>query len=237
MGSEHCASVDVWFWSLDVEPAEVEHLWTLLSEAERDRAERFFQKRDRDRWIVSRGRTRELLASVVNASAVTLAFGEEAHGRPYLRDANAPTPSFNVSHSDNLAALAVSFDARVGLDVEKIRPIDDEEIAWALSPAERGQLSVTAPEMRLETFFRFWTLKEAFMKGTGLGAALPLHDFDISFAGPALVRVAGSPEEPPCWRFGETVPPGGMRAAVAARTEGRDLRVTWHTSPGVNDRI
>lgn len=36
-----------------------------------------------------------------------------------------------------------------------------------------------ASEERNELFFRYWTLKESFMKATGLGMKLPLDSFSI----------------------------------------------------------
>jgi 4'-phosphopantetheinyl transferase len=228
--------VDVWFWSLDAGTDETDRLARLLSPDESARAARFFRPLDRDRWTVSRGRTRELLAAVLDTSPAAIAFGQEGDGRPYVAGDFARTPSFNISHSRNIGALAISFDARVGVDVEAIRPIEETDIAWALSPAERLALEKTDAAERLETFFRFWTLKEAFMKGIGLGAALPLHDFDMGLEGPGLIRLEGASHEPARWRFAEAVPSAGMRGAVAARTDGRALDVEWRPDTGVNDK-
>lgn len=229
-------SVEVWFWSLDAGTDETERLTRLLSPEESARAARFFHPLDRDRWIVSRGRTRELLAAVLDTSAAAISFGQEVQGRPFVVGPFPRTPYFNVSHAQDVGALAISFDAPVGIDVEAIRPIEDTEIAWALSPAERSALDKKAAADRLETFFRFWTLKEAFMKGMGLGAALPLHDFDMGLEGPELVRLEGASNEPARWRFEEAVPAAGMRGAVAARTDGRSLGVAWRPAAGLNDK-
>jgi 4'-phosphopantetheinyl transferase len=132
--------------------------------------------------------------------------------------------SFNLSHSADVAALAIS--ATRVVDVE-IYARSSDEIERALSIAERLELAEAADALQLETFFRFWTLKEAFMKGTGLGASLPLHDFDVSPAGPGLLRLKSAPTEPGRWRFDEFVPKPGIRAALAARTDDRDLVVQW----------
>lgn len=236
MAKNNRVHVDVWFWSLDAGRDETDRLARLLSPAETAKAAGFFRPLDRDRWIVSRGRTRELLAAVLDVSPAAISFGQEVQGRPFIAGPFPRTPSFNVSHSQDVGALAISFDAPVGIDVEAIRPIEDAEIAWALSPAERSALGKTAAADRLETFFRFWTLKESLMKGMGLGAALPLHDFDMGLEGPELVRLEGASNEPARWRFEEAVPAAGMRGAVAARTDGRSLGVAWRAAAGVNDK-
>lgn len=220
-------SVAIRAWVWEARPEEAAVFWDVLSEDERARAGRFFKDIDRQRWIVSRGRTREILGSLVGIEAASIQFGVGAKGRPFLAAQGAPVPSFNLSHSGSVGLLAVCDDLPVGADLEAIRPIEDSEIAWALSRVERDQLANVAPTERLETFFRFWTLKEALMKGTGLGASLPLHDFDIGLAGPAVLRMAGFPGEAKRWAFAEGVPAVGMRAAITARTDGQDIAVSW----------
>jgi len=229
MNAGTAVTVEVWVWSLDVAGPELERLTAILSPQERARADRYFKPIDRDRWIVSRGRTRELLAENVGGAAAEISFQEEPNGRPFLA---GRTPHFNISHSQGLGALAISYDAPVGVDVEAIRLIEEADIAWALSPAERERLAQEGPAEQLEAFFRFWTLKEAFMKGTGLGVALPLHDFDMALDEPALTRLAGQLDAPSQWRFSEHVPMLGMRAAVCSKTGGRDMVVTWRRVGG-----
>ncbi len=232
MDEQQPVKVDVWFWPLDVSGGETRRLSALLTPEESDRVARFFRPMERRRWAVSRGRTRELLAAAMNVSPAAIVFGKEPNGRPFIEGSFARIPSFNVSHSDGLGALAVSFDARVGVDVEAVRPISDAEIERALSPNERAELRRADPAEQLETFFRFWALKESFMKGTGQGFTLPLHDFDIALNGPRLARLAADPAEPAHWRFAEAPLKSTMRGAVTARTEGRPLDVDWHTLSG-----
>ncbi len=167
---------------------------------------------------------RQLLGQKLGIRPDEVVFTQEVNGRPALVSTNL---SFNLSHSADVAALAVSSDVRVGVDIEAIRPIADDEIAWALSPAERLELSQVDQTTKLDSFFRFWTLKEAFMKGTGLGAQLPLHDFDMGLAPARLVRLTGKSEAPTEWNFHDIAPQAGMRGAVAARTEGRTLAAAW----------
>jgi 4'-phosphopantetheinyl transferase len=219
------AHVDISLWRLDRSPDEVARLGTLLSADEATRAGRFVRTVDRDRWVVSRAGLRLLLSRAMNVAPGALVFGREGNGRPTANGGGAL--SFNLSHSADVGALAVSFDACVGVDVEEIRPIEHDEIRWALSPAEQEELALVGEGQRLETFFRFWTLKEAFMKGMGLGAVLPLHDFDTRLDDPRLIRLKDRPDEPGAWKFNEISPRAGMRGAIAARTEGRALVANW----------
>lgn len=220
---------EVWLWSLDAEAPEVEALAAVLSPDERARAGRFAQALHRDRWIVARGRMRQLLGEILSCAPQQIRFSQEAYGRPVLASDHRLSPSFNLSHSEGVGALAVSFDARIGVDVEAMRPMGDDDVEWALSRAERLAMSQLQGRDRVEAFFRFWTLKEAFMKALGLGMSLPLDDFDISAPGtePRLARLAGAPDAPGRWRLVEHRPAPGFKAAVCALTEGRGLDVTW----------
>ena len=217
--------VEICVW--EARPGESEAFWRSLSPDEKERADKFFRAVDRERWIVSRGQVRHLLGAATGIEAGAVRFEVEPNGRPYLAGRSSEGPFFNLSHSEHVGILALSSEVRVGADVEAVRQIEDGEIAWALSPAERALLDSVPSHDRLESFFRFWTLKEAFMKGTGLGASLPLHDFDMDLDGPSLKRLAGLPDEPVRWRFAEGVPAAGMRAAIAVRSEAQDIAVTW----------
>lgn len=103
---------------------------------------------------------------------LSLEFGE--HGKPYLKDSDI---FFSLSHSGDWAVCAVS-DIEVGCDIERIRPVD-LKLARRFSPEEYSAIISADEENRLELFFRCWTLKESFMKATGLGLKLPLNEFQI----------------------------------------------------------
>lgn len=223
--------IDVWFWSLDLEADEFEAVSALLSAEEHERAQRFAMPLDRRRWVASRGRMRQILGRITGVAPTVIAFGKEANGRPiFTHNANG-LPSFNLSHSEGMAALAASYEARIGVDIEFIRPLTLNEMAWPLSEAEQATLATIDEPERTRAFFRYWTLKEAFIKAVGTGVSLPLEDFDISPPGlgaPRLLRLARAGHDLNRWRFAEDEPVSGYFGAVAAFTDGRDIRVVWH---------
>jgi 4'-phosphopantetheinyl transferase len=90
-----------------------------------------------------------------------------------------------VAHSDELALIAVSHEREVGIDVERIRPLPslDDIVAQDFAPEERRAFARAAPVDRLALFYRFWTLKEAYLKADGIGLRLPLAGVDVSAVG------------------------------------------------------
>lgn len=87
---------------------------------------------------------------------------------------------FNLSHSDDRVMCVMAPD-RVGCDVEHITDIDLDIAKNFFFKEEYAAIAKrrTRPEMN-DTFFRLWTLKESFMKCTGLGFHLPLNEFSVS---------------------------------------------------------
>ena len=61
------------------------------------------------------------------------------YGKPYFADAKATLGlKFNLSHSNQLALIAISRDREIGVDIEYIRPnfVTDEVAGHFFSPAE-----------------------------------------------------------------------------------------------------
>ncbi|MEO3945946.1 4'-phosphopantetheinyl transferase superfamily protein [Gorillibacterium sp. CAU 1737] len=91
----------------------------------------------------------------------------ERGGKPYLASPNWKG-SFSVSHSGNMVVCGIHPTGQIGVDVERPRPIMDELLDECLSDQEKAfcQESSTEETKRLR-FFRFWTLKEAYLKAQG----------------------------------------------------------------------
>src|SRR5208282_4264554 len=119
--------------------------WNVLSEAERARASRFVRPRDGRRFAVCRGSLRLILGRLTNAPPQDVAFRFVPGGKPELAGprppGNVPSLRFNVTHSDDLALIAVSLDRELGVDLERLRTISEaarivEWWLWEASPRE-----------------------------------------------------------------------------------------------------
>jgi len=95
----------------------------------------------------------------------------EENGKPYLK--NHPGIFFSLSHSQNIAACIVA-DKKVGLDIQKTRPVKDNLAKRILTEDEyvifKNSLS---PD---DYFCEVWTIKESFLKKTGDGISKELRD-------------------------------------------------------------
>lgn len=138
------AEVEVWRIDLDLAPAAVAQL---LSPDERERAQRIVPALARARWIRARGALRALLGERLERDPAKLVFTAGRHGKPELAGELTGAVHFNLSHTANLALLAVSGQMQVGVDVERTR------------------------ERFTHEFLRAWTLREAIVKCLGTGLA------------------------------------------------------------------
>jgi 4'-phosphopantetheinyl transferase len=160
--------VQIWKVNLDLSPLEIATLAQTLSPDELQRAERFYFERDRDRFIAGRGTLRHILSHYIAQSPQQLQFSYSEKGKPALVHHSL---QFNVSHSHELELIAVSLNP-VGVDIEQIRPTQFLQLAQRFFHThEYHYLTSLSPEKQLTTFFRFWTAKEAYLKGTGEGLA------------------------------------------------------------------
>lgn len=133
--------------------------------------------------------------------------------KPYLRD--YPEIFFNLSHSGSMA-MAVFADKEVGCDVEQIGEPDFRVARRFFAEGERKLLQEAGDKEARELFYRFWVLKESFLKVTGEGIRMPLNDFCISLEDRIQVKVKGRHQE---YGFSELALPG-YRAALCQQGEG-----------------
>lgn len=215
--------IDLHILQLDLSEPEREALSRHLSPDERSRADRFVFARDRDRFLVGHGQLREILAGYVGVPPGELRFAHGEHGKPWL-SLDGPVPHFNLSHSDDQAALVVSHVVEVGVDIEKVRMIERGLARRFFGTAEIAALDALPDEQWLDAFFRCWTRKEAVLKATGVGLTLSLAAFDVSIAAdepPRLLRLDGDPEASSRWSLFETRPNAHTIVAVAAVADRR----------------
>lgn len=143
-----------------------------LSVDESLRRDCFVHLRDRARFAAARTALRRILALHTEIAASVLVFEYGKYGRPALAQASAPI-DFNLSHSDDIGAMALSNHCRVGLDLEVPRDFTryyTEAAADVLRPEEREVVNAASPTERSRLFLKYWTAKESVLKllGTGL---------------------------------------------------------------------
>lgn len=210
---------------------------TRLSADERLRRDRYVRDDDRRTFVVARALVRTVLSQHGPTAPAAWRFEINAHGCPFLVDAQAGTPRlcFNVSHTSGLVALAVARGHRVGVDVEDARRVVRHDVAGHhFAPAEVADLRGRPIADQPRAFFEYWTLKEAYIKARGLGLAIPLADVAFVLRPPAppeVTFVDGFDDEASRWQFWQAWPTPDHRLGLAIERTGRDLDVRLRTLP------
>lgn len=216
------ADDEVHVWRIDIEgQADLTPARRILSEEERAKADRYRFERDQRRCVLRRAALRNILANYLDTRPDQIEFSYGPRGKPELGGhfANAGY-QFNLSFSGELALCAV---ARwpLGIDLEKERLVENAAlVAKHFFTAEEIALQNAAADPN-RVFLRHWTRKEALIKATGSGLAVPLNAFDVSrLSGETAWQVTlpdafGNPTS--SWLQDIAAPSGWLAALATAR--------------------
>ncbi|WP_340014968.1 4'-phosphopantetheinyl transferase superfamily protein [Paenibacillus sp. FSL K6-1318] len=153
------------------------HFLSQVSAERRAQASRFVRQADAYRSVLGEMLTRVTLSKLTGRRPADLSFTRNSYGKPSL--IHHSNVQFNVSHSGDWIALISGGTGELGVDVEKIAPIDMQIAERFFSPTESQFLAAQPAEMQRETFYRLWTLKESYIKAVGMGLSMPLDSFAI----------------------------------------------------------
>jgi 4'-phosphopantetheinyl transferase len=209
---------------------EAGHLATLtvLSADERERVQRFALRRDRYAFAAAHALLRQTLSEFDNVPPRGWIFTTNGNGKPVLGGVHRSTNiAFNLTHARGLVACALVRGTDIGIDAESVdTPVHSLELAERyFSGAEVDSLRTCADRERQARFVELWTLKEAYVKGLGVGLAQSLDGFSIVFAADSSPRL-GSCRMESTWQFALLTPSPRHRLSVAARqTTGAERRI------------
>lgn len=149
-------------------------LYARLDAERRAKVDRFRFPKDR-RLSVGAGAL--LMYALQKENVGNVSIEVKPTGKPYL--AGKESLFFNLSHSENMVMCAVA-DKEVGCDVERKTEFDGALASYVMTRQELQQIyGLESEAKQQEMFFRLWTLKESYMKATGLGIRLEPGSFGM----------------------------------------------------------
>jgi len=196
----------------------------LLSEDERDRADRFHFEKDRLRFIFRRSLLRRLLSRYTGQESASIRFNYGKHGKPYLMDrTKGNTCFFNCSNSMGNAVFVFSASGPLGVDCEySRRELDFTGITKRFFSQSEISAFLSLPEhCRREAFFNCWTRKEAFLKAKGEGLSIGLDQFDVSLRPgepPKLLRTRYDEKDASEWCLYDLKVSPGFKSSLATQS-------------------
>ena len=175
--------IDLWYTRLDkvAKIGLLDQYHLLIGDEESSRARRFVFEKDREQFLVGRALRRTVLSQYCDVPANDWRFCCDKFGKPEIAGPIQLDIAFNMSHTSGWVVCAVARGSVPGVDVEQLgRTLDYTGVAEKFfSKAESEHLLSMTPEQQPTTFFRIWTLKEAFVKACGGGLSMPLANFAV----------------------------------------------------------
>lgn len=164
------------YWKLcdvrSVSGDALQQAYEALTPSRKVHIDRLRRREDKVRSLVAGILVRQLLQEHFHINDASVCRGDA--GQPYLTGCDL---FVSISHSDTMAACAVSQNP-VGIDIEKIRPIDlslcrhvctEEEKQYVLGSLTQWPEGLCRDTEMLHRFFEIWTGKEAYFKKAGTG--------------------------------------------------------------------
>lgn len=228
------SEVHVWLTSPEavIDGAVLVAYDALISHEEREKQQRFHFDKDRRDCLITRALLRTTLSRYASVPPAGWRFGQNQHGRPHLLPGQCDQDlRFNLSHTRDLIACAVTVGREIGVDVEFMpRPRAIVEVAARyFSAPEVQSLRALPAERQHERFLQYWTLKESYIKARGMGLALPLEQFSFLLDGTPQIGISFDPclvDDASRWQFELMRPtPDHMMAVGVDRGPGADLAV------------
>jgi 4'-phosphopantetheinyl transferase len=226
----HDFEAHVWAVPLIATSAIWDECWASLAADERRLASDFQFSEPRRRFVVARVALRRLMARYLDLKPKDVSIQADRQGKPRLASEHAGNNlHFNVSHSGDLALIAVCNGCEVGVDVEQLREVRQaEQIAKRFfHPLETQFVLAATTTARSSAFLRCWTGKEAALKAVGMGITGTLSAFCVpTDSDEGWIDLAGVPQRDlpsRCW-LQRLSPCDGYVAAVASVEEECQIR-------------
>ncbi|MFS4583151.1 4'-phosphopantetheinyl transferase family protein [Phaeobacter sp. C3_T13_0] len=196
---------------------------TVLSQGEHDRLKSISNPDARALYAASHVALRHVLAAYHGRPSASLRFKSAEGGKPYLVGGHGL--SFNLSHSGQMLLIAVTRSGEVGVDIERTRYSRRSEAVARrfFAPEEYAGLAQCPVSLKSQHFAQIWALKEAYIKATGRGLALPLRSFALRYAGEKAELIRTETGNLDDWTLAAWTPVSGYRAAVAVQRRGAQI--------------
>ncbi len=191
--------VHIWWTRPAEDPALADGIEAVLSEDELLRLRRVTSPASREVRARLRAWLRHVIGPYCGVAPRDLVFDTATEGKPAVRrTAGMPDVRFNLSHSAEVAVLAVSQGIELGVDIEAVRErrnLDRLIEDWC-SPQEQAHLRAVDPSRRLSAFLACWTRKEAYLKAMGTTESVDPTSFTVSIPPDEPARLISNSRAP-----------------------------------------
>jgi 4'-phosphopantetheinyl transferase len=178
----HVGETHVWRMRLPEDALDESDAWDVLSDDEREAADRLVRPDDRAARIQTRALLRGALGRMLGCPAADVPIETTTDGKPVIGSPfEGSGVHFSVSHSGSAIVIAIGVGLNVGVDVEEVQESFgwQEVAATVLTNYERGEIDRLPTWSQQWAFFEYWVRKEAYLKGLGMGLKRDPSGFSV----------------------------------------------------------
>ncbi|GAQ91376.1 L-aminoadipate-semialdehyde dehydrogenase-phosphopantetheinyl transferase [Klebsormidium nitens] len=187
-------AVDIRGWEATDE--EFAYCLSLLPEEETLAVNRYVHLADRKRALISRLLQRKLAHEVLGIPLDRIQIQRTCEGKPFLANPGVQCPfpcfNYNVSHHGAYVVLASDPARLVGVDVMTHSPMRQpappaveffKNFTKCYTPYEWANVMKGGPTETglLDQFYRYWCMKEAYIKAVGIGLGFELRRAEFHY--------------------------------------------------------
>lgn len=204
----------------------------LLDDSEIEKSRAFIFEKDRNLYQTAHIFLRSILSQYSTTSPENWSFSHNNYGKPAVKNDGELGLSFNLSHTHNMIACVVGYQYDLGVDIEGNRALEDLDglCNLTLCDTERNHV-LSAPLLQQEKlFYRYWTLKEAYIKAIGKGLTIPLKKikYEVNHSGNWECSIDLSPDKAADLHAMYRDLPGKYSLAMCANIANSDHLPTLH---------
>ncbi len=147
---------------------------SVVTEERKNKIDRLFKYEEKLRTLFSEILLRYVLQNKFNLSQKQIHLKYNNYGKPSLCGLN--NLFFNISHSGSWIICGVG-DDNIGLDIEEIKEINMNVAKRFFTKEEYNSILAVSKQEQIQLFYKYWILKESYIKAEGKGLGIPLNSF------------------------------------------------------------
>lgn len=163
-----------------IEERSFEYLKSVVSEERQKKIDKFMREIDKIRALLAEILLRYILQKHLTIHHNQINFYYNEYGKPSL--IGMENLYFNISHSGKWILCGVG-NANIGLDVEVFKDNNLDIAKKFYTEEEYRTILIQPKDEQRKLFYRYWTLKESYIKAKGKGLNIPLDSFSFQIKG------------------------------------------------------
>ncbi|WP_026038611.1 MULTISPECIES: 4'-phosphopantetheinyl transferase family protein [Peptoniphilaceae] len=162
---------------------ELNELKCFLKHKDVKKVDEYISEVSKINFAVSRSILNKAYETILNTNCENIVILKDKYNKPYIK--NKEEIKFNISHTDGYVLVGFS-KRKIGVDVEKVNYKFDIECILKSCFTNKEIKNIGND---LVEFFRYWTIKEAYLKCEGCGFIRNPREIEIIYTNDEIIKI------------------------------------------------